>query len=77
MMPQVPNVNQVYAMVNQDECQQIVADTSKMSWEYSIPTTMYSSRPGVIHTSRKGAIMDKFSVITATQRVTLEEVATN
>ena len=42
MMPQVPNVNQVYAMVNQDECQRIVAGTSKMMLDYPTPTAMYS-----------------------------------
>ena len=42
MMPQVPNVNQVYAMVNQDECQRIVAGTSKMMLDYPTPIAMYS-----------------------------------
>ena len=52
MMPQVPNVNQVYAMVNQDECQRIVAGTSKMMLDYPTPIAMYS-KTGMTQLDRK------------------------
>ncbi|XP_055818642.1 uncharacterized protein LOC129887541 [Solanum dulcamara] len=46
MMPQVPTINQVYAMVNQDESQRIVAGTSRMMHKPINPTAMYTSRNG-------------------------------
>uniref|UniRef100_A0A3Q7I464 CCHC-type domain-containing protein n=1 Tax=Solanum lycopersicum TaxID=4081 RepID=A0A3Q7I464_SOLLC len=56
MMPQVPNVNQVYAMVNQDECQRIVAGTSKMMLDYPTPTAMYSKTGDDTSRQKRGHI---------------------
>lgn len=46
MMPQVPTVNQVHAMINQDENQRIVARTGTLLHERANPTTMLTSRAG-------------------------------
>jgi len=44
MMSQVPNVNQVYAMINQDESQRIVAGSNHLMNENVSPTVMFTKR---------------------------------
>ncbi|KAM3204545.1 hypothetical protein P3L10_027954 [Capsicum annuum] len=43
LMPQVPNINQAYTMINQDESHKIVASKSRMLQENLIPTAMFTS----------------------------------
>jgi len=46
LMPQIPTINQVYAMVNQDESQKMVVSSSRLMMpENSNPTAMFTARP--------------------------------
>ena len=42
-MPQLPSINQAYAMVNQDESQRMVAGSSMSDM---VPTAMFTSNSG-------------------------------
>ena len=46
LIPQLPNVNQAYALVNQDESQKLVAGSSRLIPENMAPTAMFTSRSG-------------------------------
>ncbi|XP_060170431.1 uncharacterized protein LOC132601351 [Lycium barbarum] len=46
MMQQTPNVNQVYAMTNQDQGQRIVAGSSQMMQDIMEPSAMFIARNG-------------------------------
>lgn len=45
LMQQIPSINQVYAMINQDESQKMVAESSRVMSESMTPTTMFTSKP--------------------------------
>lgn len=66
MMPQVPTVNQVYVMINQDENQSIVAGASTLMNEYANPAAMLTSRTSGDSYKKRMVIMDICFVITAT-----------
>jgi len=53
LMHQLPSINQVYAMINQDESQKLVANSSRSLNENLIPTAMYTSRSGVANSRSK------------------------
>ena len=44
LMHQLPSINQVYAMISQDESQKLAANLSRSMSESSNPTAMYTSR---------------------------------
>ncbi|XP_015060418.1 uncharacterized protein LOC107006360 [Solanum pennellii] len=46
LMPQLPRINQAYAMVNQDESQKMVAGSSRMMPDMA-PTAMFTSKSGL------------------------------
>ena len=45
LMPQLPSINQAYAMVNQDESQRMVAGSSRVMSDM-VPTAMFTSNSG-------------------------------